>query len=234
MCVGKPGFGTQDFVVHQYLICDNSPFFENAVAKAGRGNDSCTIELPEVSVDTFMFYFNWLYDVKTLTISNPQIDSLSATRKAMFNTICNRLLRAYLLGTRLQDWDFCDMITDNVLELMAKFRRVCLKVGHAIFAASLEDSPPRLLLIDMRAHAAHPGWWAMDPAEVQGDYMSHEAWVQVVKGLVEAKYEWTRRYNKKYYQEPARLYEKNTCRYHWHTHHGTPCYKDKRFVRRRS
>jgi hypothetical protein len=229
--VGKPETGTKDFIVHQYLICDSSPFFEKTVADIERtGGDSYMVELPDYSVDAFTFYFNWIYDIETLTITARGTELTSASTKAAFNAISERLRDAYLFGLHVEDLDFCDMIIDNLLKLMHKYCMAAVKISHDIFVATAKDSPPRQVLIDIWAYDAVPQWWETDYEEIQS--MSPDALSEIVKILVAEKHEilWGYAYHSHRARDqcPPRL--KDKCRYHWHTHHGSPCYKAKRYV----
>jgi len=104
--VGR-GLQAVTFHVHKDLLSTSSPFFKAALREHWIEGKMCKIQMPEDKPDDFKYYLDFLY-LKALNHPLPQqISSL----QELLDDLC----KTYVLGDKLQDDEFCDMIMRAIL-----------------------------------------------------------------------------------------------------------------------
>lgn len=92
--------------VHENLICGSTDFFKIAMSSVWRESRGRSIELKDDKPHTFEIYQNWLYCGTVPTKDD--------SRKAV-ETEYLQLAEAYVLGDKLRDGNFKDVIIDAML-----------------------------------------------------------------------------------------------------------------------
>ncbi|KAF2737958.1 hypothetical protein EJ04DRAFT_79841 [Polyplosphaeria fusca] len=100
----------RSFHIHEFAICDRSPFFMNAMKPDWAENrpDPRVIELPEDDPAAFALYMQWIYTRKLPVLPEDENSSSSASPSDGFPT----LAYAAVLAERLLDNEFKKAITD--------------------------------------------------------------------------------------------------------------------------
>ncbi|RFU24056.1 hypothetical protein B7463_g12285, partial [Scytalidium lignicola] len=119
------------------------------------------VRLEEDDPNTFELYLHWLYrDTLPVRIDEPGPAS---------NSEYLQLAKAYILGDKLQDSDFKDVVTDAMIDKCkskASDGRSWFPVGpviKCIYDNTLESSKARRLLVDIYVHNGSGSWisdWA--------------------------------------------------------------------------
>lgn len=94
--------------VHENLICGSSDFFKIAMSSVWRESRGRSIELKDDKPDTFEIYQHWLYCGTVPTKDNSR-------EKDKDETVYLQLAEAYVLGDKLRDGNFKDVIIDAIL-----------------------------------------------------------------------------------------------------------------------
>ena len=96
----------RDFVIHDSVIISRSDFVRLAISKDWKEAKDRIIPLPDDDPDTFELYQKWLYAGHIYT-ANPDPEKTAKEYE--------RLVKAYLLGEKLIDTVFKDVIIDCII-----------------------------------------------------------------------------------------------------------------------
>jgi hypothetical protein len=165
------------FRVHEDMICQASPFFISAMSHAWKEARERIVILDEDEPETFKIYLHWLYrGTIPIRFGNPVEDeklyhSTSKTLKYIHDVYAEQYLeitRAYILGDKLGDGDFCDALIDVMSDACAKATlddeasgELCFpdrKIVNCIYHNTTESSKMRVLMVDVYAEYAQPEW----------------------------------------------------------------------------
>lgn len=162
---GKPveihvGRGTNSsiFYVHQTVLCSRSPFFKSALASNSdwKERQEHRILLPDDDPTAFHLYIHWLY-FHTLPIIHGSADEDNEPEYL-------DLAKAYILGDKLLDYSFTDIIIDTTLEKSrfeihdGNYWFPGDRVVEYVYRHTVEGSPIRRLLVDFYAYHGTPEW----------------------------------------------------------------------------
>lgn len=133
--------------MHKNLICEASPFFQNALARHNwkETKEGC-VSLPDDSVDVVHSYVRWIYLQKVI-IPSPQWDEKGDDPVQDFLAAC------YAFGDKVQDIGFKDAVIDASLQRTRNMRKLSGSMIKTIYAHTQEDSPARKLYVDILY------WW---------------------------------------------------------------------------
>ena len=157
--------------VHENLICTSSDFFKRLRTGEWKEANERTTKFEEDNPNVFQLYLHWLYR-GTLPIRN---DAPGRIGNAEYEC----LAEAYVLGDKLQDGDFQDVIVDTIVDKCsskASDGRSWFPVGPAIqhvYDHTVESSKVRRLLVDL--YVSHgSGNWLRDwekSSDIPGDFL---------------------------------------------------------------
>ena len=177
--VGR-GLQAVTFHVHKDLLSTSSPFFKAALREHWIEGKMCKIQMPEDKPDDFKYYLDFLY-LKALNHPLPQqISSL----QELLDDLC----KTYVLGDKLQDDEFCDMIMRAMLLVqlngsLAADKTIKIPVFSRsairwIWTNTAGNSPLRKLVLSQRV-AYHfcdvPKGRPFIGKDMPGDYLSEVA-----------------------------------------------------------
>jgi hypothetical protein len=215
--VGSENF--HDFHVHRQLLCDNSPFFKSAITQNWEESKTGIINMPDDDVETFGLYASWLYGVwpfSKLCTKHTESVTTETSKCLAWETEKWLLGKAYTLGDKILDRDFCDFVTDSMLVHVKVTGAAPGEWYFKIFECSSANAPVRDILTDLYAYAATNNWFKDDTA-----IYSREAWKAIAQAILNGRTE-------SLCPEQAPWHTGLTCKYHWHAKDGTPCYKTKK------
>ncbi|KAF2121789.1 hypothetical protein BDV96DRAFT_468436, partial [Lophiotrema nucula] len=136
------------FYVHEFAICDRSPFFDKAMKPewADQRPDPRVIELPDDDPAAFSLYLHWLYTKKLPVLPD---DQESPSYEGFHN-----LAYAYVLGERLMDIEFKNVVADAYVlyargTAPGKQHYPSNEDVRILYEGTSEGSPIRQLLIDI-------------------------------------------------------------------------------------
>jgi len=153
--IGRP---TETFCVPEDLICDRSQFFEKLRVKknAARGNarniksmGDCAVNLTDYKTDIFQFYMQWL---RTGAIDYETEGPNGALSPLGFIP----LARAYVLGVKLEDFGFRNIVLDAMIKVSEFTLSNGTRYGpgaqvlRIIYGGTTQrHSPARRLIVDL-------------------------------------------------------------------------------------
>ena len=195
-----------DFHVHRELLCDNSPFFTNALKKEWTGDNDRIFELPDDEPEIIEIYVTWLYSNRIFTEPEGEVDKIS-------NIGFSRLFDAYIFGDKIQDSDFKDTIIDTFIEINKETKSY---FSHA--RKIWESTPPgaliRRYMLDTFVWRGGAEWLEANVAfRFNKDFL-----VELGRALYK-KIDFARDYT------GVAPFMRDSCLYHEHTSKGEPCYK---------
>jgi hypothetical protein len=198
------------FSVHEKLICASSDFFRNAMARDWKESKQRSIHLKDDDADTFELYLHWLYrGTLPVRINEPGL---------VGNSEYLQMAKAYVLGDKLQDGDFKDVIIDAIIDKcksIASDGRNWFPVGpvlRCIYDNTPTSSKARRLLVDIYVHDGS-GDWLSD--WVKQDDIPKDFLLDIAMAFL----------NKKKKNEESPSQKSSTCAYHQHGLEKTLCYK---------
>jgi len=121
---------------------------------------------------------------------------------------------AWLLGDKVLDHDFCDMLIDSFLDHALSTYMFSTAELFRLYKVCATDVPVRQFLIDVHVYAAVPEWY-----DDGGEVLSEEVYRNITAALTARKGMQSNMENAPWLVDP--------CRYHWHKKEGGTCYKDK-------
>lgn len=169
-----------------------------------------SVRLEDDDPDTFQLYLHWLYR-GTLPVRADEPGHAC-------NSEYLQLAKAYVLGDKLQDGDFQDIIIDAIIDKWnskASDGHNCFPVGAVvtcIYNNTPESSKARRLLVDICVHNGSKSWlsdWTKE-CDIPKDFL-----FDMVIALFSKEEENT--------SNP--IVESSTCRYHQHGSGPMVCYK---------
>lgn len=200
------------FCVHEKLICASSDFFRNAMARDWKESKQRSIHLEDEDADTFELYLHWLYrGTLPVRINEPGL---------VGNSEYLQMSKAYVLGDKLQDGDFKDVIIDAIIDKcksIASDGRKWFPVGpvlRCIYDNTPTSSEARRLLVDIYVHNGS-GDWLSD--WVKQDDIPKDFLLDITMAFL----------NKKEKNEEGPTHKSSTCAYHQHGLGETLCYKER-------
>ena len=201
---------SKHITVHKNLICEASPFFQNALANDWKEANEGIVSLPHDRVDVVHSYVRWIYYQKVITPS-PQWDKKDDDPVQDFLAAC------YAFGDKVQDLDFKDAVIDASLQRTRNMKKLSGLMIKTIYEHTQEDSPARKLYVDILV------WWGNDEVFQRRKWMkelcSEDFLLDCIAALAKSRH-------MGFYREAP--YESNTCIYHEHTKTSGLCYKKKR------
>lgn len=142
---GRAETETEEFSVHEQLVCTSSDFFKGALNHGFKESSDRVIPLSEFKPESFKIYLQWLY---TGGIFTRQPDS---AKEIASQENC-RLFEAYIMGEYLCDTNFQDTIMDALLDKWLNEDKYAVSFLLARVAQETsETSQLRRLLIDVIA-----------------------------------------------------------------------------------
>lgn len=203
------------FHVHSALLCNNSEYFTAALPRDWKDSEEKPFSLDDDSVRAFELWISYLYTGSVLAKIQQtwKADAnISSKQKSANNRNTINLVDAYMLGDKLGDLDFMDLMIDQLIRFSIDADSYPSNLASKIARGTTEDSLLRRLLVDMIMFTGHENWLS-----IPDDIM-----VQVTKGFIRNK--------EKHIQAPCHShapYMKDDCTYHTHTSRGKPCYNTK-------
>ncbi|KAF2279433.1 uncharacterized protein EI97DRAFT_412463 [Westerdykella ornata] len=197
------------FSVHENLICASSDFFRKAMEGDWKESKQLLVCLEDDDPDTFLVYLHWLYR-GTLPV---RIDEPGP----LMNSEYLQLAKAYILGDKLQDGDFKDVVIDAMIDKCkstASDGHRWFPVGpvlRCMYKNTPTSSKARRLLVDIYVHHG-PGHWTSDGAEQ--DEIPKDFLYEVTMAFMDKR--------DKNEEDPT---QRPTCAYHEHGPGETRCYK---------
>tara|TARA_R110002003_G_scaffold115_3_gene9956 strand:- start:398 stop:1006 length:609 start_codon:yes stop_codon:yes gene_type:complete len=176
------GATSENFNVHQGLLCKSSEFFKRAMKPEWmeQRSDPHTIDLSEHCKDTVTHYVQWLY-TGSIPISLLQGQALEETDIVEIETnVYMALARAYVFGESVMDIDFKNAVLLKVLEVERIAETVPGRsVVEIVCAGTIPGSPMWRLLVVLMADnvSSDPRW------ENSFDGLPHEILVDVIKAM---------------------------------------------------
>lgn len=148
------------FSIHEGLIRGSSDFFDKAMGGTWKEAADRVINLPDDDPDVFRIYLHWLYR-GSIPCGWLKPETVSDVHYIHF-------AKAYVLGDKLQDEDFCDADIDAIIQ-MASVRG---KDGRNFFPGrdavrhlydnTLPSSRGRRFLVALYLHHAEKDWFGDD------------------------------------------------------------------------
>ncbi|KAF2175249.1 hypothetical protein K469DRAFT_611324, partial [Zopfia rhizophila CBS 207.26] len=142
--------------VHEKLICSSSDFFKNAMNRDWKESKQRLVHLEDDDPDMFQLYLHWLYR-GTLPV---RIDEPGPVGNSEYL----QLAKAYILGDKLQDGDFKDVVIHAIIDKCkskASDGRHWFPVGvilRCVYDNTPESSRARRLLVDIYVHHGSGNW----------------------------------------------------------------------------
>jgi hypothetical protein len=96
------------FRVHKDLICNSSAFFKSALSHDWKEAEEQTVRLEEDDLEIFKLYIHWLYRGTVFEFSENGYDYGTGQYWSA--------AKAYVLGDKLQDGNFCDAAIDVFID----------------------------------------------------------------------------------------------------------------------
>lgn len=201
------------FYAHTAAIRAKSGFFDALLSKGWKETVEKVVDLPEDHADAFDLWIHAVYHTGFLTSQPTNVDCNDPKGlTSIHNTHC-LYIRAYILGDKLQDYDFMDLTMDVLIRFSDGVNYYPVKYAQLAFDHSPESSPLRQYMIDTLCFTGHQGWLENTiPAEM---------WAGVGKKFFELK---------QLRKVPAHTdgnYSGHACKYHCHPSKGTACYLTK-------
>ncbi|KAK4495741.1 hypothetical protein PRZ48_013009 [Zasmidium cellare] len=139
---------------HESLLKQSSLFFRAALDKKWKEGSTLDIALPEDEVDIVAGYLHWLYSGGNLVPDNTKDD---------YRAQYSWLVKAYILGDKIQDDAFCDSVLLELAGAMDKIRGGNGSrhypdgdVLHLVYTRTPQDSALRKMIVDIYAARARP------------------------------------------------------------------------------
>lgn len=209
-----PNRKSKDRLVHANLLCQNSPFFRGALAHEWREKRENLIRLPKDDIETFDTYCAWLYHRNPFSLpTSCNCSELNASHEVHLYPDQKRLLRAWMFGNKILDYNFCDMVIDALIEHATLQNSWPYAIAFTVFQVSSKHAPVRRLLTDIFVHGAVPEWFDDGAPE-----LNEEAYQQITLALLTKGNELC---------IDVAPWKSDPCVYHWHKHSGGVCYKNK-------
>jgi len=204
--VGEDG-SSKHITVHKNLICEASPFFQNALRNDWKEAKEGIVSLPDDSLDVVHCYVRWIYYKRVITPS-------FQAEKEDDNPAQHFLADCYAFGDKVQDLDFKDAVIDASLKRTLNMKMISGRMIKTIYAHTQENGPARKVYVDLLV------WWDDDAFQDRKwlkDVSSMDFLLDCITALAKSRRD---------YEEER--YDGNTCIYHEHTKTGSLCYKKKR------
>lgn len=201
----------QEFLIHESVIRSESPFFEAVLSRDWKEAKEKLVSLPQAAPDAFRIYVDWMYSrrIPWTPIADKKVDTKIART--------NLLVRAYILGDILQDFDFQDAVLDALIDIPTKHDFLPMWQTRLGFENTPDGSPLRHYLVDLHVFDPKTLRW-IDSENFQ--YTNEEALRFILQGSEKLKSEGLA-------VVAAPCERKDLCVYHVHKKSKAPCYKEK-------
>lgn len=145
-----------EFRVCAHVLPKSSKFFAKASEEAPQGNLGRKVSLHAHQPETFRLYYQWL--LKDIIYSKqPPEGGRKTAREAQVSSLSTELRDlgdALILGHAIEDTNFCDVVTDALVECTEE-----LRLFPAVFASFLYErlpstSPAGQLVVDLTAYVS--------------------------------------------------------------------------------
>lgn len=150
----------QKSYIHENLLTSNSDFFKKALTKDWKEGQERIVTMPEIEVDIFKIWMQWLYTGKMFLTKE---DDIYTTPEGILSWEWARWEGCYNLADFLQDHDFKDACIDVAVEAMSSTGRWTLLLPRALYAHSPRGSAHRQLAIDAFVLFCKRSWWGDSP-----------------------------------------------------------------------
>jgi len=196
-------------LVHKALLVQHSAFFASALEHDWKESKSNLVEFPEDSIETFDLYIAWLYGRNPFPhVGQCECKGDRLTRLKNDHT----LIDAWMLGDKLLDYDFRDMVVDSLFQHSDAINGWPAKTFIKIFKASAEDDPVHQMLVDVLLYDTSPDWIDISTFTVA-------AYKTIIRAFL--------KHGTQLKPEDA-PWRHDPCVYHWHKKNGGSCYKEKK------
>ncbi|KAK5120435.1 hypothetical protein LTR85_006374 [Meristemomyces frigidus] len=148
--VVKVGSPATTYFVNEHLICNASMYFATAMKQEWREGRRRVLDLCDENPKTFNIYLNWLYRKKLVI-------GYTEDQNAVEHSKWSCLVNAYILGDKLIDPDFKDVVTDAMVLLYLTKRHAGVRVypgcSHRVklYENTTEGSKARKLFVHLFA-----------------------------------------------------------------------------------
>jgi hypothetical protein len=129
------GTEEQKFTMHNALICALSRFFKAACSRHCGSSESRAIRLPEISIDDFQLYADWVY-LSTIGVEGGDDDADEVN------------CRVYILGDMLDDYRLRNAAMERLVDGITSTAQPSLDTVWDIYERTPKGSPLRNLLVD--------------------------------------------------------------------------------------
>ena len=146
---GKEG-ETQDCVVKETLIRIRSPFVAMASRNDWKESRERKINLADDDPSAFQLYEQWVYTGHIFTDGG-----LDPTRSA---DEYKALVSAYILGEKLMDADFKDIVIDCIIHKLRKSGSFDIQLTSTFYENTPQGSTLRRLWVDIYGWAGNASW----------------------------------------------------------------------------
>ena len=205
------------FSVHKKLICDHSPFFDNAINGEFKEAKKQHIDLPEDTKEVFETYLTWIYrDI----IASPYTTNESGTSAP--GEELDLLVDSYIFGDKVQDMDFADAIMDVLIERIWGGHCWNLLFSTKAYECTTPQSPLRRFVVDVYVWR---GWEGLFNFHA-GGRGNLEFFADMSLALHKRLMEHVKPAFAKAPKSTNPLKIPN-CDYHQHKQHDKPCYRTK-------
>lgn len=196
--------------VHKDLICKSSAFFRSALSHGWKESKEQTVRLVEEDPEIFELYIHWLY--------RGMIAAFSARPDDFGMAQYLQMARAYVLGDKLQDDDFCDAAIDVFMEGCQQAAwgigcdtEICRdEVITNIYDNTPESSKLRQMVVDVHTYHGSGGWLPEHVAQAFVHSVASKL-LSITQGDMER-------------EDPTYTY--NNCKYHKHGPDPKLCYRE--------
>lgn len=198
------------FLVHQDLLCKQSPYFAAAAEEKWKEGQEHRIPLQCDNPRTIGLYVQWIYGGKIYS----RLREERAEDDPTYNEL-SLLVEAFIFGEMVQDGRFKDVVIDSLIASIntpGKEGKRWYPSGPMVdraYEGTPEGSPLRKLMVDIYAH--HGNRHRLDGSKD----------IEFLKDLAGELYVDRERY---LLHDPTKM-DLKSCRYHHHGE-GQPCYSD--------
>ena len=154
--VGKES--THDFMIQRALVTSRSEFMRAAVEKDWKEAKEGLVRFPEDSIEAFGIYHHFLYTGRVLS-KDPNSHAGSPQEY-------ERLVQAYILGDKLMDGDYKDIIIDCIVHKLNETCTFDPNLTTLVYESTASHSPLRRLWLDVYVWLSNAQWLNEDATGV--------------------------------------------------------------------
>jgi len=152
------------FTVHESAIASRSEFVRLALRHDWKEAQERCISMPEDDPTAFQAYQLWLYS--GILFTEPVMDTETDDEYGI-------LVRSYLLGQKLMDSDFKDMVIDAIVAKLLATGLFDIRLTGAVYENTPSTSPLRRLWLDIYQYQGQAAWMSaeLDDGDVNAEFL---------------------------------------------------------------